>query len=67
MKYIINGVEKPYIQQNIHQLLQSHGIDPEKQGIAVAVNGEVIARSMWRNYVIKPGDRVDIVTAVAGG
>lgn len=37
------------------------------RGIAVAVNGAVVARSAWSQTVLLDGDRIDIVTAVQGG
>lgn len=66
-KFFLNGEQKPYVQQTVYELLQSNGIDPEKHGVAVAVNGEVLPRTSWKTTVINPGDRVEIVTAVAGG
>lgn len=40
---------------------------PSPDGIAVACNGEVVPRSAWATTVIEGGDRVEIVTAAAGG
>jgi sulfur carrier protein len=37
------------------------------RGVAVAVNGTVVPRSSWATTVLAPGDRVEIVTAAAGG
>lgn len=37
------------------------------RGVAVAVNGTVVPRSLWAGTVLAPGDRVEIVTAAAGG
>lgn len=37
------------------------------RGIAVARNGEVVPKSAWAGTVLGPGDRVEIVTAAAGG
>jgi len=37
------------------------------QGIAVARNGEVVPRSRWATTLLAPRDRVEIVTAAAGG
>ena len=36
-------------------------------GIAVARNGEVVPRSAWTATGLGPDDRVEIVTAAAGG
>jgi sulfur carrier protein len=40
---------------------------PSPKGIAVARNGEVVPRSAWGNTVVSGGDRIEIVTAAAGG
>ena len=40
---------------------------PSPNGIAVARNGEVVPKSGWATSVLAPGDRIEIVTAVAGG
>ncbi len=36
-------------------------------GVAVACNGEIVPRSAWSTTPIRSGDRVEILTAVAGG
>jgi len=36
-------------------------------GVAVAVNGDVVPRSRWSTQALRNGDRVEIVTAAAGG
>jgi sulfur carrier protein len=40
---------------------------PSPKGIAVARNGEVVPRSAWEHTVVSGGDRIEIVTAAAGG
>lgn len=37
------------------------------RGIAVAVNGEVVPRSAWDATGLRPGDRVEVLTAAQGG
>ncbi len=51
--------------QTVTELLQTLNVRPEQ--VAVAVNGEVIARSAWAGTAIKDGDVVEIVRAVGGG
>lgn len=36
-------------------------------GIAVARNGDVVPRSRWERTPVMAGDRIEIVTAAAGG
>ena len=40
---------------------------PSPRGIAVAVGAEVLPRSAWGGTLLAEGDRVEIVTAAAGG
>jgi len=37
------------------------------QALAVAVNREVVPRSLWRERVLSAADKVDIVRAIGGG
>ena len=37
------------------------------EGVAVAVNGEVVPRSVWSAPLLADGDVVEVVTAVTGG
>jgi sulfur carrier protein len=37
------------------------------KGVAVARNGEVVPKSHWGDTRLVLGDRIEIVTAVAGG
>ncbi len=40
---------------------------PLPRGVAVARNGEVVSKSAWETTVVGEGDRIEIVTAAAGG
>jgi sulfur carrier protein len=40
---------------------------PSPKGVAVARNGEVVPRSGWSHTRLEPGDRIEIVSAAAGG
>jgi len=41
--------------------------DRSRQGTAVAVNGDVVPRARHAEVSLRPGDAVEIVTAVQGG
>lgn len=43
------------------------GLGYPEQGIAVAVDAAVVPRSQWASAQLRPGVRVDVVTAVQGG
>jgi sulfur carrier protein len=38
-----------------------------ERGVAVALNGEVVARSRWNEVKLSEGDRVEVLGAVSGG
>ena len=39
----------------------------ERKGVAVAVNGNVIPRSLWPTHELADGDRVLVIRATQGG
>lgn len=41
--------------------------DGSRLGLAVAVDCAVVPRSGWNGFLLKPGHRVDLVTAAQGG
>ncbi len=63
----VNGKIQAVEAHTIRELLVAQGIDPQRRGIAIAVNGEVVPRTAWEQTAIQPGDRVEIVHALAGG
>ena len=40
---------------------------PDRRGVAVVVDGDVVARAQWDQTHLYDGARVEIVTAVQGG
>ncbi len=40
---------------------------PSPDGVAVARNGDVVPKSAWPSTAVRSGDRLEIVTAAAGG
>jgi sulfur carrier protein len=64
---IVNGVphDSLTLPSSVTVLLVELGI--EMRGIAVAVNGEIVRKSLWEMTLVDRGDIVEIVTAVAGG
>jgi len=43
------------------------GANPERRGVAVAIDGEVVPRSAWQETVLREGAKIEVVTAVQGG
>jgi sulfur carrier protein len=48
-------------------LLRQNGITPEKKGIAVALNDEVIPKRLWIDTWVTGSDRLEIIQASQGG
>lgn len=46
-------------------LVADLGLEP--RGLAVAVDGEVVARRTWGERALGPGDRVEVLTIAQGG
>jgi sulfur carrier protein len=40
---------------------------PDRRGVAVAVDGEVLSRAAWDDTPVAEGTRIEIVGAVQGG
>ena len=63
---VVNGAARQLAPgTSVAQLVQSLGRRTE--GIAVAVNLEVVSRSRWAATVLQDGDRVEMLTAAQGG
>jgi sulfur carrier protein len=66
MRATINGEERELREgTTIGELLELLGTP--SNGIAVACNEAVIRRARYDEHRIQPGDRVEIIKAVAGG
>jgi sulfur carrier protein len=64
---IVNGERRPYRTESVRELLMRLDINPERLGIAVALNTQVLPRDEWDETRLQPGDHVEIVQAIAGG
>ena len=51
----------------IRDVLLAADIDPDRSGIAVAVDAEIARRGVWQTRTVADGARVEIVTATQGG
>ncbi len=43
------------------------GVEPGERGVAVAVDGEVVAGADWSDSRLRAGIRIEVVRATAGG
>ncbi|MCX7878619.1 MAG: sulfur carrier protein ThiS [Ignavibacteria bacterium] len=68
MKIRINGQEKEVKNSiNLKSLISDELKTKSTDGIAVALNYNVIYRQDWEKTVINEGDEIEIVTAMQGG
>ena len=60
-----NGAEHDDFEGTIEEFITFKEI--RRQGIAVAVDGEVVPRSKWSEHRLSRDAQVEVVTAAAGG
>jgi sulfur carrier protein len=63
----VNGEPRDSVAGTLVALLVELGHDPGRQGIAIALNDEVVHRARWDRTTLQDDDRVEIVAAVQGG
>ncbi len=63
----VNGAPRETAPASLRELVRAEGHDPDRRGLAVAVNGRVVPRDAWRATALAPGDAVEIVKPFAGG
>ena len=51
----------------VAELVREAGADPTARGVAVAVEGEVVPRSVWAQTEVAPGQKVEVLEAMQGG
>jgi len=68
MKLIVNGKEVETAPDlSVEELLKQYLESDKLDGIAVAVNGEVVPKGSWSRRALQGDDRVEIIRAVQGG
>ena len=66
MNVIFNGEKIQLIEHTLISFIESQGLT-NKQGIAIAVNQEVVGRSNWTEFTLTENDEILVITAAAGG
>lgn len=66
MNLIVNDAELTTQAETVDALLGEH-LGEIPAGTAVAIDGDVVPKSLWSTYELHDGARVDILTAVQGG
>jgi sulfur carrier protein len=66
MDVVING--RPHRAAGSLSLAEAVALLTDAQtGVAAAVNGDVVRRSVWEATPLSDGDEVEVLTAVQGG
>lgn len=66
MQILVNGQPKDIpAAQDVRALVLSLGLNPE--GVAVALNAEVVPRSRQAQTLLTEGDKIEVIRAVGGG
>jgi sulfur carrier protein len=67
MNVIVNGTPSDIpAQMTVTKLVKKLGRDTGR-GVAVAINGEVVARGRWDQTMLSEDDRVEVLSAIGGG
>lgn len=68
MNLLLNGESKRFDDiATLADLLRALGFEPERPGVAIALNGRVVLRRDLVSTPLSEGDRVEIIQAVQGG
>jgi len=51
----------------VSALLDALGVEPQRRGVAVALDSEVVPRARWATTVVPAEARVEVLTAMQGG
>jgi sulfur carrier protein len=65
MEITVNGERREHAGTTLGALVAELGI--RRDGIAVALNDDVVPRAQFESTALREGDRVEIIVAVAGG
>jgi sulfur carrier protein len=68
MRIMLNGEAAELASAaTLAEAISAAGADPDGRGVAAAVEGEVVARGLWRARELREGENVEVVHAVQGG
>jgi sulfur carrier protein len=68
MKVLVNGEERRLADDaTVEALLDELDLAPGRRGVAVAVDAEVVPRSVWPDRHLTDGAQVEVLTAIQGG
>jgi len=64
---LVNGAPRQTGAHTLQGVLAELGIERQRSGIAVAVDGAIVPRGAWPDTPVHDGQRLEIITAQAGG
>jgi sulfur carrier protein len=68
MKIVLNGEPRELASPaTVADAVDASGAPESGDGVAVAVGGEVVPRSLWAGRTLAEGDQVEVLQAVQGG
>ncbi|MDH3215687.1 MAG: sulfur carrier protein ThiS [Candidatus Krumholzibacteria bacterium] len=68
MELLINGEKRRLTDiRTLGQALAQLNLAADAGGIAVALNDEVVPKTLWNRTSLKSGDRIEVIHAVQGG
>jgi sulfur carrier protein len=66
MNVSINGEPTEFEGTSVLDVVRHLGADAGV-GIAVALNGEVVAKNRWSEATLQDGDKIEVLRAIGGG
>ena len=66
MKLIVNGDKKEF-DEDIKLLEVLEKLDLVGKVMAAAVNMEIVKQDTWQSYILKDGDKLELLDFVGGG
>jgi len=68
MRIVLNGEPRELrAPATVADAVAASGAPESRDGVAVAVGGEVVPRSSWDSRELAEGDQVEVLQAVQGG
>lgn len=67
MRVYVNGTAHELPAPRLHAALAYLSLSADMRHVAIAVNETVVPRAAWDSVQLHVDDRVEIITAVAGG
>lgn len=63
----VNGEPREVAGHSVSWLVADLGLPADGRGVAVAIDGEVVARGTWAARELAAGERVEVLVAMQGG